>query len=240
MTTCPPPPGDPTPFSDALSAPTGDALLPSIIAQTPRGAAWRTDEVADAGHDSFQHRFWRAVADPLADLYAKLWRLTLASTACTLSGPEDPENDALEDWEREFELPAPCTGGAAFTVAQRKLALRAKINDLGGQSISYFVCLAATLGYTISISEYRPLRCGQGRCGRNQMGGPNNEVFWQVFVTSPTITWFRAGAGRVGRDPLGTFGRHLDLECLLNEWKPAHTQIRFHYLYTGSAPPPFV
>lgn len=237
---CPAPPGPPTPISDALTAPTGDALLPSVIAQTPRGAAWRTDEQNDGTHNSYQHRFWRAVCDPLADLYAKLWKLTLASTACTISGPEDPPNDALEDWEAEFGLPEPCVADVVQTVAQRKFFLRMKLADEGGQSIRYFICLAAAFGYTITIKEYSVARCGQGRCGRDQAGGPGNEVFWQVFIKSPIITYCRAGQGMAGRDPQGSFGRRRDLECLLNKWKPAHTQIRFHYVYTGAPPPPFV
>lgn len=238
--TCPPPPGPPTSFSDALSAPSGAALLPSIIAQTPRGAAWRTDEVQDAGHDSFQHRFWRAVADPIAALYAKLWKLSLASTACTLSGPEDPSNDALEDWESEFGLPEPCLVGARLTVERRKLLLRMKIADQGGQSIQYFVCLAASIGYAITIKETRVFRCGEGRCGGSAMiGRPVNEVIWTVVLTTQRVSWFRAGAGMVGRDPLGSFGRARDLECMLNKWKPAHTQIRFNYAYVGAPPPPF-
>jgi uncharacterized protein YmfQ (DUF2313 family) len=238
--TCDPPPGEATPFSDALTEPSGDALLPSIIAQTPRGAAWRTDEVSDGHHDSYQHRFWRAVAEPIADFYHKAWKLALASTAATLSGPEDAENDALADWEREFGLPEPCTSGTSFTVAQRKLILREKVASKGGQSKAYFICLAQRLGYTVTIHENTVARCGQGRCGRDRAGAPANEVIWRVYVTSPSVTWARAGAARAGRDPQGSFGRRKDLECLFNKWKPAHTQIRFHYVYTGAPPPPFV
>lgn len=230
---CDPPPGEPTTFSDALSAPTGDALLPSIIAQTPRGPAWRTDEMADGHHNSYQHRFWRAVADPLSDLYAKLWKLALNSTAATLFGPEDPDNDALEDWETEYGLPEPCVAGVDLTVDKRKLLLRTKVAAKGGQSIGYFICLAASIGYTITIKESSPFRCGQGRCGHTHIGGPANEVIWQVFVKTDTVTYFRCGKSVVGRDALGSFGKRKDLECLLNKWKPAHTQILFHYVYVG-------
>jgi uncharacterized protein YmfQ (DUF2313 family) len=237
--TCPAPPGAPTPISDALADPTGDALLPSIIAQTPRGPAWRTDEMADGHHDSFQHRFWRALADPLRDYYAKLWKVALNSTAATLIGPEDPANESLADWEHEFGLPEPCIAGVPLTVERRKLLLRMKVAAQGGQSAAYFKCLALTLGYEIEIKEFTVFRCGEGRCGYTQVGGPNNEVFWEVFIPSSEIIWFRAGGSRCGKDPLGTFGRAKDLECLLNKWKPAHTQIRFHYVYTGDPPPPF-
>jgi uncharacterized protein YmfQ (DUF2313 family) len=237
---CEPAPGAPTAFSDALTNPSGDDLLPTILAQTPRGAAWRTDEVADSGHTSYQHRFWRAVAEPLAAFYSKIWKLMMASTAATLSGPEDIENNALDDWEREFGLPEPCLAGVTLTVDQRKTILREKIATRGGQSVGYFICLAARIGYTVTIHETRLFRCGEARVGRDPVGHPRNEVIWRVYVTSPTVTFFRAGGSQVGRDPLGSFGRRKDLECLFNKWKPAHTQIRFHYIYTGAPPPPFV
>lgn len=226
---CDPPPAAPTQFSDALSNPTGAALLPSVIAQTPRGAAWRTDEVSDGHHDSYQHRFWRAICEPLIGLYAKGWKLSLASTACTLSGPEDADNNALDDWEREFGLPDECLAGQALTTDRRKLLLRMRVAAKGGQSREFFICLAATLGYTITIKEYSPFRCGQARCGKEKIGSPINEVIWEVSVQSSGITWLRAGQGRVGKDPLGGYGRKLDLECLLNKYKPAHTQIKFRY-----------
>jgi uncharacterized protein YmfQ (DUF2313 family) len=232
---CAPPPAPPRPFADALTAPTAGQLLPSIIAQTPRGPAWRTDETQDADDNSFQHRFWTAVATPVAWLYGKLWKLALASTACTLSGPEDPDNDALEDWEAEWGLPDPCTAFETFPVAQRKIILRSKIMDQGGQSIAYFTCLAASLGYSITVDEYIPFRCGVGRCGKDGIGLAINEVFWRVNITTPTVSYFRCGQGRCGLTPLGAFGRHLDLECMLDKWKPAHTQIVFRYRYTGGA-----
>ncbi|MCI0351936.1 MAG: hypothetical protein L0Z53_21150, partial [Acidobacteriales bacterium] len=170
----PPCPGPPLPaqsFSDLLSAPSGDILLPSIISQTPRGAAWRTDEQNDSSHLSFQHRFWRAVADPVADLYAKAWKLALSSTALTIQ--DDLGNDALGDWEVDHGLPNACLKGENLTRDRRKLLLRQHISGEpivahGGQSIQYFICIALELGYAITIGEFTPLRCGQGRCGHTQ------------------------------------------------------------------------
>lgn len=241
---CPLPPSDTTPFSDPLSAPTETTLLPSVLAQTPRGPAWRTDEVADADHNSMQHRFWTVIGAALAPLYAKAWKLALASTACTLSGPEDPDNDALADWENEFGLPEPCVAGRPQTVDQRKFSLRMKIADLGGQSIGYFMCLAAFYGYTVKIHETRVLRCGFGRLGGPAwVGGGANEVVWTVRVATPALNFFRvgqAGGGRCGFDPLLSFARAYELECLINTWKPAHTQVRFQYVYTGATRYDFV
>ena len=45
------------------------------------------------------------------------------------------------------------------------------------------------------------------------------------------LTWFRVGpiGGEVGVDPHLLIGLAEDLECLLNRWKPAHTEIVFDY-----------
>lgn len=231
---CSPPPAPPQQFSDALTAPTGDQLVPSIILQTPRGAAWRHDSA------SMMWRFWRSISDPVCDLYSKLWKLAFASTACTLSGPSDPANNALDDWEAEWGLPDPCTAWQAFTEAQRIRALRVKIADPGGQSAQYFICAAQALGYSVAVSENRPMRCGQGRCGKTQLGAPANEVIWNVTLSTSTVTFFRCGGSKCGKDPLGTFGRARDLECELNDKRPAHTQVFFRYVYIGAPPPPFV
>lgn len=236
-------PADPVPFSDALTAPDAATLLPSILAQTPRGPAWRTDEVADADHNSFQHRFWTVIGAALAPLYAKAWKLALASTACTLSGPEDPDNDSLGDWEAEFGLPEPCVAGRALTVDQRKFALRMKKADLGGQSAGYFVCLAAAWGYTIKVREKQILRCGLSRIdGTSEIGAAVGEVVWTVRLATQALGFFRCGTGggRCGFDPLMSFGRAYELECLINTWKPGHTQVRFQYVYIGAARYDFV
>ncbi|WP_246722397.1 putative phage tail protein [Methylosinus sp. H3A] len=89
-------------------------------------------------------------------------------------------------------MPDPCLAGVTQTVERRKLFLRMRIAAKGGQSIAYFICLAATLGYEIAISESRPFRCGQGRCGKTQIGSANNEVIWRVYVTIAGSSSFRA------------------------------------------------
>jgi uncharacterized protein YmfQ (DUF2313 family) len=227
MTTyiCPDLPG-PTPvLGDALSDPSGDALLDPILALTPRGPAWRTDEMADADHNSFLHRFWRAVADPVADLYAKSWNTILEGTTGTII-------DSLEDWETEFGLPDTCVV-KALSRPQRIAVLRAKVLTAGGQSIPYFVCLARTLGYDIEVREYRAFRTGMSRCGSTaeQISNQNIEFYWQVRTSTKTITWFHTGGpSQTGKNRLGELGHYPDLECLLRKWKPAHTEIVFRYI----------
>lgn len=220
-------PGPAPALGDALSRPSGDELLGPILALTPRGPAWRTDEMADADHSSFMHRFWRAVAEPFADFYAKAWDTALEGTTCTI-------RDSLEDWEAEFGLPDPCVD-KELTVTQRYNLLRAKVLTTGGQSIPYFVCLARSIGYTVEVREYRAFRTGLSRCGGSDMVcAINIEFYWQVRTSLPSVEWFRVGGpSRTGKDRLGELGRYPDLECLLRKWKPAHTEIVFKYIATN-------
>jgi uncharacterized protein YmfQ (DUF2313 family) len=57
------------------------------------------------------------------------------------------------------------------------------------------------------------------------LGPPNNRYYWTVHVSATNLMWFRAGSGQCGVDPHLRIGIPQDLECILNRWKPGHTQI---------------
>ena len=61
------------------------------------------------------------------------------------------------------------------------------------------------------------------------LGPPANRFFWTVHVDQAKLVWFRCASGQCGVDPHLRIGLADDLECLLNRWKPAHTQIIFDY-----------
>jgi uncharacterized protein YmfQ (DUF2313 family) len=67
------------------------------------------------------------------------------------------------------------------------------------------------------------------------LGPPENRFYWTVHVAQAKLVWFRCTSGQCGVDPHLRIGLADDLECLLNRWKPAHTQIIFDYsgLETG-------
>lgn len=209
--------------TDALSAPSGDALLPAILAYLPRGSAWRTDYVADGDDASFLHRFWRAVAEPVADLYAKSWALVLQSTACTVTA-------GLDDWEAEFGLPDPCLTPNP-DVAARLVALREKVAGEGGGSIAYFVCVAARLGYAITITEPRFFEFGVSRFDGDQTDAfaPDLQAYWIVHVIGAEAKYFEFGVASFGYDRFSDFANDLDLECVFNARRPAHTTLIFDY-----------
>lgn len=60
--------------------------------------------------------------------------------------------------------------------------------------------------------------------------GPDiNRYYWKVHVHKASLTWFRCSQGQCGVDPHLIIGLAQDLECVLNRWKPAHTEIIFDY-----------
>jgi uncharacterized protein YmfQ (DUF2313 family) len=57
------------------------------------------------------------------------------------------------------------------------------------------------------------------------LGPPENRYYWTVHVSATSLQWFRCGSGQCGVDPHLRIGIPQDLECILNRWKPAHTEI---------------
>ena len=184
-----------------------------------------------------------------------------------LEQESDPRKtlELLPDWERNWGLPDPCYT-APLTIGERQLALIMRMTMQGAQSREFFIEVAAQIGYTIRISEYRVWVVGLDRCGDSRvygeaplpmynewgqpildprgnpvdegelsawpqygLGPPSNRFYWTVHVDNAKLVWFRASSGQTGVDPHLRIGIFDDLECLLNRWKPAHTEIIFDY-----------
>lgn len=135
-------------------------------------------------------------------------------------------NELLSDWERVAGLPDKCAGVLEETLQGRRNALLTKLASTGGQSAAYFIGLAASLGYTVTIEQFKPFRAGMSVAGDPLTNGP--WVFtWLVRAPGVTITEFRAGLSAAG-ERLRTWGNDT-LECKLNQLKPAHTIALFAY-----------
>jgi uncharacterized protein YmfQ (DUF2313 family) len=59
------------------------------------------------------------------------------------------------------------------------------------------------------------------------LGPEENRYYWTVHVSGKELMWFRCASGQTGVDHHLEFGIPEDLECILNRWKPAHSQIIF-------------
>jgi len=215
----------------------------------PHGQAWPR---------STESTLWMTVEG-----LAYYWGFVDGRAADLLERESDPRTtvELLPDWERNWGLPDPCYTSPQ-TIAARQLALVQRMTLLGSQSRQFYIDFAKFLGYTITISEYRPFTVGIDRCGDNRvigdgtymrdefgrpivnplgvpivngdtseypyvLGPPENRYYWTVHVSTAGLQWFRCASGQCGVDPHLRFMIPEDLDCVLQRWKPAHTQIIF-------------
>lgn len=194
-------PAFPPSVVDLEAQPTADSLLPQILPLTPRGPAWGTDEVGDGKDASpVQRTFWRALAGWAAGHLGLDW------TAATQTFPS-AITYTLPDWERELGLPDGCSTAPQGTQA-RTAAVRSKFASVGGQPPAYFICLAASLGYAITIEEPTQFFCDTSQCAEPIL----------------TDTFFRCDEGRCDDTPLegwaaGLPGTEADEVSAENMWK---------------------
>jgi len=130
----------------------------------------------------------------------------------------------LEDYERVYGLPGPCTR-PGLTLGERISALAIALQERGGISRAYFQRLAKVLGYEVGVREHKPFRAGS-RAGEPLTNG-DWRYAWTVQAPAQTTHHFRAGRSRAG-EQLSRWGDEL-LECLIRSRKPSHTIVHFAY-----------
>lgn len=130
----------------------------------------------------------------------------------------------LTDWERVCGL----TPAVDEPLQSRRDAVIRKLRELGGLSRPYFIALAASIGWTITIDELQPFMCGWGRCG-DRLNIEDSRWIWQVNAATPSYYAFRSGLSCSG-ERLGWAPGAGILETLFNELKPAHTYVVFNYV----------
>lgn len=178
----------------------------------PRGRAWSRETTSvQAGLAKALMPTFRRLASRGADL------LTDAFPSTTY--------ELLPEWEATLGLPDDCAPPGQ-TIEQRQQAVRAKFASRGGQDVSYYVSVAAALGFTIAITEYQTFRMGRSRLG-DAMNGPWAPYAWTVSASPLVETFFRMGANHMG-DRFANWGNS-ELECTLDRIKPGHTDLYFRY-----------
>ncbi|HDR9227796.1 TPA: DUF2313 domain-containing protein [Burkholderia vietnamiensis] len=187
-------------------------FLSAIQALMPRGQVWPRDQ------DATQTK-------ALMGLAPTYERNTARANYLLVDAFPGATYELLPEWEETLGLPDPCAG-ASPTIAQRRNQVVARLSNSGGQSISYFVGFARSLGYSITIQNDAPARAGLSRCG-DPCNSESWAHAWSVVVPTNTITRARAGQSAAG-EPLSTWGNRV-LECELNALSPAHTVLKFSY-----------
>lgn len=132
-------------------------------------------------------------------------------------------NELLAEWEATLGLPSKCTGQLP-TVQARRNAVVGAFAGTGGQSIAYYVGVAAALGYTISITEFREQTVNDDV--NSAVRDISWRFVWQVNAPAQTVTYLTVNDDV--NTPLAASGNQL-LECVLTSLKPAHTQVHFAY-----------
>lgn len=133
--------------------------------------------------------------------------------------------DLIPEWQATLGLPDACAGDVPTLIQQREQIV-ARLTNTGGQSMPYYVHLAAQLGYTIAITAYAPFRAGQSSAGQ-QLGNTDWFFTWAVNAPLNTVVPFYVGQSTAG-DALGTWSNDV-LECEIEAVMPAHTVLQFHF-----------
>lgn len=190
--------------------------LIQLQALLPQGPAWPREPAA----------LLTRLLDAFAEEFARI-----DARADQLIDEADPRTtyELLADWERVTGLPGTCAllAGIDFTVEQRRAALVTKLTERGGQSRAYFIAMAADLGYLgAAIEEYRPMTCND-TCN-DALWSDDDRFAWTLQLPSDGGI-FLATCNSPCDSPLAAWGND-QLECAINEDKPAHTTVLFAYV----------
>lgn len=185
--------------------------LDGALAKLPPGWAWTRD--ADSN-----------VARLLTPLATEQVLFEQAAESMLTEATPSTSAQLLPDYERVLG-PDPCLAAtSAATFQERRASVHLRWTRTGGAARRDFIALAATLGYTITIDEFRPGRCGVLRCGQ-RLRPQSAQWVWRINLPPTQVVKFRTGTSRTG-ERLGSFGIPW-LQCQLSRNTPAHTVLLF-------------
>jgi uncharacterized protein YmfQ (DUF2313 family) len=132
----------------------------------------------------------------------------------------------LADWERNYGLPDPCVT-TIQSIDQRRAALVSKVGFQGGQSIPYFIGLAASIGFPgATITEFTPADCN-GTCDSALYSYADSYV-WLLNIPDDVGGLFTANCNSDADSALQSWGNEA-LECRIKRYRPAYTTVIFSY-----------
>lgn len=173
-------------------------------------------------------RLWQAIlpknfGEVLAVIATELARIDARAEALIKESDPRTVNELLADWEKSYGLPESCTQ-TAQTVQERIDALVAKVDMDGSLSIPFYIWLAKTIGYDITIETFKPWRV-TNRVNQ-RLYGLNWRYVYRINAPATTIKRWTV-TSRIN-EPLAKWG-YDDLECLMRRLKPAHMIVHFSY-----------
>jgi uncharacterized protein YmfQ (DUF2313 family) len=149
--------------------------------------------------------------------------------AMALLNEMDPAGvmELVPDWEAVMGLPDPCLGlNPAFD--DRRISVRRRLLEVGGQRIAYFLDIAKGQGYpNATITEHRAPRMGRSRFGVARFGTWNAQFMWTLNTGGRQKKGRRFGVSywgeRFGANPGNA------IECLIHRTAPAHTAVHINF-----------
>src|SRR5262245_35350281 len=164
----------------------GDDYATQFLTLLPTGQAWPREPGSTLvlTCDGL-NQFWGHVDSRAADLLEidsdpgkTLPPIAPIDFGVPLPDPVAPSG-LLPDWERNWGLPEKCLAEPQ-TIEERHIALVNKMRMLGAQSRQFFIDLAKSIGYDITIEEYSPFMTGISRCGYTSDFDPLGRVHYSV------------------------------------------------------------
>ncbi len=188
----------------------GEAYGRQLQRLLPPGVLWNLEV------NSTLTAFFTALAQELARVDAR---------ANSLMNESDPRTmtETLPEWEAMLALPDPCVSFSQST-AERARGVLAKYIAQGGQTVAYFIEIAAALGFTITITEFREASV------EDDVETPMTGAPWAYAfqVNGPLVTIHEQTVEDDVEQPLRWWGNDA-LECIMRRLKPAHTSVVFSY-----------
>lgn len=188
---------NPVPFS-------ADEYREALAALLPRGRVWPRDP--------------DAVLQELLSGFAPVYHRTHAAAVDLLVEAFPPTAvQMLPEWEATLGLPS-AYGTPPTTTEGRQQAVVAALTDTGGQSPAYFQQLAARLGFSITIDQFRAYNVNA-----SVITPITDDAWahtWRVNAPASIATTYTPSVDIVQAVP--GVGNPL-LEFVLARYKPAHT-----------------
>ncbi|WP_334158728.1 YmfQ family protein [Oryzomicrobium sp.] len=132
----------------------------------------------------------------------------------------------LPDWERNYGLPEQQVAALGITLSfqERRAALVTKVTMQGGQKPAFFIALAATLGYTITVTE-----CAPHTTEFDSEHPVYDEAYRFVWYVNAALNTIRDLTTEDDSEMATAIWGNGLLEAVINRYKPAHTLALFSY-----------
>jgi len=176
----------------------------AIQSLMPRGRAWPRD--ADA-----------TITSVIGGLAQTFERSNGSAAQLLVDAFPATAYELLGEWESTLGLPSRFAA-APTAVADRQAQVVAALTDTGGQSVAYFMELAAKLGYQISITHFKPFSVREPVS--KPIYGKAWAHAWQINVSLNTVLDINVESSV---DETLAFWDNTALLAAIDRYKPAHS-----------------